>query len=125
MSIISVFQPPTATQPHTSALLRDAIKAHETRMVQTSTDRGEMLPALIKAVLGYEGPVLLTFHERLHEPIAIVDGIQFRGDAMEPYSLEGGWLCVRTKHSGWEEVRSLEHLGEIARRTPLALVEAR
>lgn len=115
-----IFQP---EPPRASELLQKAIRAHEVRMVQSATDRAGALPALVKAVLGVS-PERITYGGRLHDPIAIVDGLMFKGDALDPYSLEGGWLCVRTKHNGWEEVRSLEHLGQIAKRTPLALVEA-
>lgn len=109
--------------PQQSALLRDAIRAHETKLIESSEGRALVLPALVQQILGR--PVdRLTFIPRCHEPVAVVDGLLFRGEASNPYDLRDGWLCVRTEHNGWRQVNSLEHLGEIARREPLALVDA-
>ncbi len=108
----------TAQRPD---LLRTAIQAHHTKLIESSEGRALVLPRLVEAILG-RSPDRLTFLPKVHEPIAIIDGYQFRGEALDPYSLEGGWLCVRTKHSGWREVRSMAHLGEIASREPLAQV---
>lgn len=110
--------------PQQSSLLRAAIAAHETKLIESSEGRALVLPRLVEAILGRTVD-RLTFMPKCHEPIAIVDGYQFRGEALDPYSLEGGWLCVRTKNNGWREVRSLAHLGQIARREPLAQVQTR
>lgn len=113
-----------APKPGGSALLREAIEAHETKMADTADDRALVLVRLVLKVLGR--PVdRLTYTPRHREPVAVVDGLLFRGEADDPYSLNGGWLVVRTRHNGWREVRSLEQLGEVAAREPLAIVEAR
>lgn len=124
VSIMTVFQPPTAPQPHTSALLRSAITAHRNRLTITSDTRAQTLQRLVEKVLGTTVD-RMTFIPRCHEPVAVVDGLLFRGEAENPYDLKDGWLVVLTKHSGWRDVRSFEHLGEIADREPLAEVQAR
>jgi hypothetical protein len=109
--------------PQPSALLRDALKAHESNLIESSEGRALVLPKLVEKILG-RTVNRLTYIPRCHEPVAVVDGLLFRGEAENPYDLRGGWLCVKTKHNGWREVRSLAHLGEIAQREPLAMVQA-
>lgn len=124
MSILSPLWPPAATQPRDSQLLRSAIEAHETKMADTADTRALVLTRLVMKVLGRQVDRMTYTKDPFREPIAIVDGLQFRGAAEDPYSLKGGWLVVRTQANGWDEVRSLEQLGAIAKRTPLALVQA-
>lgn len=112
---------PTAQRSAPVDLLAEAKAAHDTKLIESSEGRALVLPALVKAILGRDVD-RLTFIPKVHEPVAVVDGLQFRGEALNPYSLEGGWLCVRTERNGWREVRSLAHLWEIARREPLARV---
>lgn len=124
MNILPAFVPFVGHKPppQQSALLRDAIQAHESRLLGSADDRAQALPKLVQKILGR--PVdRIGFAPPLKEPVAIVDGLVFRGEADDCYSLKNGWLVVRTKHNGWREVRSLEQLGEIARREPLMLLE--
>lgn len=120
VSLPRIFHP---DPPVESSLLRDAIAAHETKMSDTADTRALVLTRLVVKVLGRQVD-RMTYTPRHREPVAVVDGLLFRGEADDAYSLHGGWLVVRTKHGGWEEVHSLEHLGQIAKRTPLAIVEA-
>lgn len=108
--------------PQQSALLRDAILAHESRLLGSADDRAQALPKLVQKILGRPVDRIARLPS-FREPVAIVDGLVFRGEADDPYSLKNGWLCVWTKARGWEEVRSLECLGRIARSTPLMLLE--
>jgi hypothetical protein len=125
MSILSPFLAPVENHPQDAPqqpdLLRAAIAAHNTRLIESSEGRALVLPRLVMAILGREVD-RLTFLPKIHEPIAVVGGLLFRGEALDPYSLEGGWLTVKTQHSGWREVRSLAHLGELAQRESLVMV---
>lgn len=122
MNILAPLRPLAATQPRDSQLLRSAIAAHRSKLDDSRPDRALTLSRLVLKVLGRPED-RITRIPRCSEPVAVVDGLIFRGEAENPYDLKGGWLCVLTKHNGWRDVRSIEHLGEIGEREPLAIVE--
>lgn len=110
----------SSPEPCDNPLIRDAIAAHDAAQAEACRDdRDQILPNLVQAVLGR--PVdELTFIDDCADPVAIVNGLIFRGEAENPYDLKGGWLTVATHRRGctaisWREVRSMEHLGEVAK----------
>lgn len=106
-------------EPCDSPLLRDAIAAYESAKTEASEDRDQILPNLVQTILGW--PVdYLTFIEDCADPVAVVNGLIFRGDADDAYQLKNGWLTVATRRRGcesisWREVHSIEHLGQVAK----------
>lgn len=108
---------PTAQRP---SLLAEALAAFEAEQAQLRQD-DEILPRLVEKILG-RSPDYMAELPNCREPVAVVNGLVFRGEAENAYDLAGGWLCVRTEKQGWREVRSIAHLGQIARQTRLMLV---
>lgn len=113
-------QPQAPQQPK---LVRDAIAAHEARLLGAEVEGRQVLPALVEKIIG-RTPDLVTLVPWCSDPVAVVNGVVFRGDAENPYDLKGGWLVVatqnpRTRTVGWRQVNSFEHLGEIAKQEML------
>lgn len=104
-----------------SELVREAIAAHDAAQAEACQDE-EILPNLVQAILG-RPPDFITFVEGCADPVAIINGLIFRGDADDAYLLKNGWLCVRTEKGGWREVNSLAQLGEVAKQHRLAMVQ--
>lgn len=104
--------------PQRLGFVAEAIEAHRARLLESMVDRWTILPAIVRRVLGQDVDRMARL--RSGEPLAIIDGYIFRGEAEDPYDLRGGWLCVMTRHNGWREVRNVEQLGLIASREPLA-----
>lgn len=100
-------------------VVRRAVFEHEARLLREGQGARDVLAALVKAILLRE-PDTITHVPWLEDPVALVSGVVFRGEAEDPYSLKGGWLCVayegRTGALGWHQVNSVDHLGELAMR---------
>jgi hypothetical protein len=103
-----------------SELVREAIAAYEAERTQASQDE-QILPNLVRTILGREVDYI-TFIPGCADPVAIVNGLIFRGEAENAYDLKNGWLCVQTVKGGWRGVHSFQHLGEVAKQHRLAMV---